>query len=149
VVCSQWVCERALSSVKGATAHKPNTNHPPCLRWVFVVGGTLWVCGHPSCPSFLAIGGYIKLGGCTMCNTNQKRFYSPQFSAMASISVRRLAWAMGKSMPATVDIIVKLIPSIVDPSKVCLSCKDSTKCQGCTFRTQLTPQEQGALLAAL
>ena len=84
-----------------------------------------------------------------MCNTNQKRFYSPQFSALASVSVRRLAWAMGVSMPAAVDAMVKLMPSIVDPSKVCLSCKDSTKCQGCTFRTQLTQQELSVLLAAL
>jgi hypothetical protein len=84
-----------------------------------------------------------------MCNTNQKRFYSPQFSAMAAVSVRRLAWALGVSMPAAVDLMVRLMPSVVDPSKVCLSCKDSTKCQGCSFRSQLTPQEQGALLAAL
>ena len=81
--------------------------------------------------------------------TNNKRYYTPQFSAFATISVRRLAWAMGVSMPAAVDAMVRLMPSIVDPSKVCLSCKDNTKCQGCTFRSQLTPQEQGALLAAL
>ena len=84
-----------------------------------------------------------------MYNKNQKRFYSPQFSALASISVRRLAWAMGVSMPAAVDVMVRLMPSIIDPSKICLSCKDNTKCQGCTFRNQLSVQEQGALLAAL
>ena len=83
-----------------------------------------------------------------MNNTN-KRYYSPQFSALAVISVRRFAWAMGIPMPAAVDTMVKLMPSIVDPSKICLSCKDSSRCQDCTFRTQLTPQEKSALLAAL
>ena len=79
----------------------------------------------------------------------KKRYYSPQFSETASVSVRRFAWFINKSMPAAVDLIVRLLPSIVDPAKICLSCKDSTKCQGCAFRSQLTPQEQAALLAAL
>jgi hypothetical protein len=75
--------------------------------------------------------------------------YTPQFSETATISVRRLAWAMGKSMPAAVDLMVSLLPSSVDPSKVCLSCQDSSKCQGCIFRSILTPEEKAALLAAL
>jgi len=78
-----------------------------------------------------------------------KRFYSPQFSELAAVSVRRLAWAINKPMPAAVDLIIRLLPSIVDPAKVCLSCKDNTKCKGCTFCNPITPQEQAALLAAL
>jgi hypothetical protein len=78
--------------------------------------------------------------------TNQKRYYSPQLSALASISVRRLAWAMGVSMPAAINIMVRLMPSIVNPSKVCDLCKDKTKCQSCSFLNQPTPQhEQDAL----
>ena len=81
-----------------------------------------------------------------MQSTNNKRFYTPQFSALASISVRRLAWAMGVSMPAAINIMVRLMPSIVNPSKVCVMCKDKTKCQSCSFLNQPTPQhEQGAL----
>ena len=77
---------------------------------------------------------------------NQKRFYTPQFSALASISVRRLAWAMGVSMPAAVNIMVRLMPSILNPSKVCQLCKDKTKCQSCSFLNQPTPQhDQDAL----
>ncbi|GHV03938.1 hypothetical protein FACS189485_08240 [Spirochaetia bacterium] len=83
-----------------------------------------------------------------MYTTKQKRFYSPQFSALAAVSVRRLAWAMGKSMPAAVDLMVRLLPSIVDSAKVCLSCQDNTKCQGCIFRSTITPEEKAALLAA-
>ena len=62
-----------------------------------------------------------------------KRFYSPQFSALAAVSVRRLAWSIGKTMPKTVDHIINLLPSLVDPSKVCLSCQDSSKCSCCVF----------------
>jgi recombinational DNA repair protein RecR len=84
-----------------------------------------------------------------MNNTNQKRYYSPQFSAMASISVRRLAWAMDKSMPAAVDLMVKLLKTIIDPSKVCQLCKDKTKCQACTFSQQVDPEELTALEAVI
>ena len=79
-----------------------------------------------------------------MQSTNQKRFYTPQFSALASISVRRLAWAMGVSMPAAINIMVRLMPSIVNPAKVCQLCKDKAKCQSCTFNNQPTQQEQEA-----
>jgi hypothetical protein len=75
--------------------------------------------------------------------------YTPQFSEMAVISVRRLAWAMGKPMPKAVDLMVRLMPSIVDPAKVCLSCQDSAKCQECIFRGVPTQEEKAALLAVL
>ena len=81
--------------------------------------------------------------------TNQKRFYSPQFSQLAAVSVRRLAWAMNKPMPATVDIMVKLLPSIVNPSKVCLLCKDKQACNVCTFSKQLNPEELAVLEAVI
>lgn len=68
-----------------------------------------------------------------MNSTNQKRYYSPQFSQLAAVSVRRLAWALGKPMPKAVDHMVRLLPSIVDPSKVCLSCKDTSRCACCAF----------------
>jgi hypothetical protein len=73
--------------------------------------------------------------------------YSPQFSDTATVSVRRLAWAYGKSMPKAVDFMVSLMPSLVDPSKVCLSCKDNTKCRACVFSRKFIQQEQAALAA--
>jgi hypothetical protein len=75
--------------------------------------------------------------------------YTPQFSEMAVVSVRRLAWAIGKPMPKAVDLMVRLLPSIVDPSKVCLSCQDNAKCQECIFHGIPTQEEKAALLAAL
>jgi recombinational DNA repair protein RecR len=82
-----------------------------------------------------------------MSTVIQKRYYSPQFSGFAAVSVRRLAWAMGKPMPAAVDLMVRLLPSVLDPAKVCLACKDSSKCQGCIFCRHITEQEKAALVA--
>jgi hypothetical protein len=66
----------------------------------------------------------------------QKRFYSPQFSEVSAVSVRRLAWSLGISMPKAVDQVVGLLPSLFSPGVVCLSCKDNTKCQACAFGQQ-------------
>jgi len=73
-----------------------------------------------------------------------KRYYTPQFTPLAAISVRRLAWSLGLSMPATVDIMVKLMPHVVNPSKVCLSCKDKSKCASCAFGSLSTDNQQTA-----
>jgi hypothetical protein len=67
---------------------------------------------------------------------NQKRFYSPQFSEVSVVSVRRLAWSLGVSMPKSVDQVVGLLPSLFSPGVVCLSCKDNTKCKSCAFGQQ-------------
>ena len=82
-----------------------------------------------------------------MNSTNQKRYYSPQFSQLAAVSVRRLAWALGKPMPKAVDHMVRLLPSIVDPSKVCLSCKDTSRCAFCAFSAHSANPAAVAVLA--
>lgn len=71
-----------------------------------------------------------------MQSTNQKRYYSPQFSGLAAVSVRRLAWALGLSMPQTVDQVVGFLPALFSPGVVCLACKDKTKCALCAFGRQ-------------
>jgi hypothetical protein len=69
-------------------------------------------------------------------NTNQKRYYSPQFSALSAVSVRRLAWHLGISMPKAVDQVVSQLPVLFSPGVVCLACKDNTKCALCAFGQQ-------------
>jgi hypothetical protein len=71
-----------------------------------------------------------------MYANNEKRYYSPQFSELSAVSVRRLAWSLGVSMPKAVDQVVGLLPSLFSPGVVCLSCKDNTKCQACAFGQQ-------------
>jgi cytosine/uracil/thiamine/allantoin permease len=68
-----------------------------------------------------------------MNNTNQKQYYSPQFLRTASIAIRRLAWALGGNMVQAANELVSFLPQLVDTSKVCLFCKDNTKCTACIF----------------
>ena len=60
--------------------------------------------------------------------------YAPNFSEIASVTVRRLAWAMGANMSQAVDVIVKAAPAFINAEKVCACCKDKTKCAACAFR---------------
>jgi hypothetical protein len=66
----------------------------------------------------------------------QKRFYSPQFSEFSAVTIRRLAWALGLSMPKAVDHMASLLPSLFPAGLVCPACKDSGKCKSCAFNTQ-------------
>jgi len=60
--------------------------------------------------------------------------YSPDFSELAAVSVRRLAWAMGTNMGKAVDIMVKALPAFIRTEKVCELCKDKSKCKICIFK---------------
>jgi hypothetical protein len=77
-----------------------------------------------------------------MYTSNQKRYYTPQFSGLAAVSVRRLAWALGLSLPKAVDQVVGLLPSLFSSGSVCLACKDKTKCALCAFVQQAAPPAQ-------
>jgi len=65
--------------------------------------------------------------------------YSPKFSELAAVSVRRLAWAMGSDMGQAVDAMVLLLPSRINPEKVCAACKDTKKCASCIFKSCAVP----------
>jgi hypothetical protein len=78
---------------------------------------------------------------------NKKRFYTPQFSQTATVTVRRLAWALGISMPKAVIKIIEKLPLLFSPSTVCLLCKDSTVCKLCAFY-QPTAEKAGTENAA-
>jgi recombinational DNA repair protein RecR len=73
--------------------------------------------------------------------------YSPEFSEIAAVSVRRLAWAMGTHMGQAVDVMVKSLPAFINAEKVCDQCKDKTKCSVCAFKNcGEMPQKAVALL---
>jgi len=106
---------------------------------------------YPSCFPFLVNGSYFKSGGYSMNNTeSSKRFYTPQFSETASVSVRRFAWFLNKPMTQAIEKIILLLPFIMDSSKVCQACKDSRKCNACAFNIKkLSEEEQYKILKAL
>jgi hypothetical protein len=66
----------------------------------------------------------------------EKRYYSPPFSELSAVSVRRLAWFLHVPMTKAVDQVVGLLPSLFSPGVVCPACKDNTKCQSCAFFNQ-------------
>jgi hypothetical protein len=68
--------------------------------------------------------------------------YSLQFSELATVSVRRLAWTLQVAMPKAVDRAVNMLPSIFPPSLVCPLCKDSTKCALCGFNQHSTAEQE-------
>jgi len=85
-------------------------------------------------------------------NSNQRfaRYYTPQFSETASVSVRRFAWFLNKPMTQAVEKIILLLPFILDASKVCQACKDSRRCNSCAFNVKkLSEDEQYKVLATL
>jgi hypothetical protein len=62
--------------------------------------------------------------------------YTPQFSDRATVTYRRLAWALEVSMPRAVDKVVDALPAIFSPGVICLACKDRTRCALCAFSGQ-------------
>jgi len=91
-----------------------------------------------------------KLQGVIMYNTEYKRFYSPQFSETASVSIRRFAWFLNKPMTQAIEKIILLLPFIMDSQKVCQACKDSRKCETCAFNIKkLSEEEQYKILSAI
>lgn len=61
--------------------------------------------------------------------------YSPNFSELAAVSIRRLAWAMGANMGQAVDVLVKALPAFINTEKICTACKDKTKCTACACKS--------------
>jgi len=68
-----------------------------------------------------------------MLYNGKKRYYSPQLSEKACITIRRLAWALNLSMPKAIDIIINELSSAFSSAVVCPQCKDKTKCSVCGF----------------
>jgi hypothetical protein len=61
--------------------------------------------------------------------------YSPNFSELTAVTVRRLAWAMGANMGQAVEVLVKALPAFINTDKVCALCKDKTKCSVCACKS--------------
>jgi hypothetical protein len=62
--------------------------------------------------------------------------YTPELTDYHSATLRRIAWALGKPMTKTIEIIFDSLDLIIDPVKVCEKCKDKTQCDGCYLKTR-------------
>jgi recombinational DNA repair protein RecR len=73
--------------------------------------------------------------------------YTPQFSDFATVSVRRLAWALESNMPAAVNRMVRILPTVFDAELVCQRCRDKEKCSLCVFSKQISESDRQTLSA--
>ena len=73
--------------------------------------------------------------------------YAPDFSELAAVSVRRLAWAMGTTMGKAVDVMAQSLSGFINLEKVCARCGDKSKCSSCGFKSGgKLPEKAAALL---
>jgi truncated hemoglobin YjbI len=84
-----------------------------------------------------------------MYSQDFRKFYSPRFSEMAWVSVKRLAWSFKKTMPQTIDMVVRFLGFFFASEKVCISCQDRSKCRACAFNRTITEEEKTAFLESL
>ena len=59
--------------------------------------------------------------------------YTPEMSLQSSRILRRIAWANGKPMTKTIELVMKSITMFIDPKKICAKCKDNSICKECIF----------------
>ena len=62
--------------------------------------------------------------------------YTPELSFESSCTLRRIAWALDMPMTKAIEIIFGHLPHMLDPEKVCRSCRDKTKCDSCAFKKE-------------
>ena len=65
--------------------------------------------------------------------------YTPELSYWASSVLRRIAWALGVPMTKAIEKVFEEVVDRVDHRKVCLGCKDKSRCfnsdNPCPFNT--------------
>ena len=85
---------------------------------VFITGG-----GFGFLATFMSLvpsyRGLFLIRGLQMQHNYEERYYSPQFSEMSSVSVRRLAWALDVSMVKAVEELINFLPQLLSVQAVC------------------------------
>ncbi|MFZ0449062.1 MAG: hypothetical protein WAL98_07440 [Desulfatiglandaceae bacterium] len=66
-------------------------------------------------------------------------YYSPELTYIGCVTLRRLAWHLGKPMTKSLEMLITqtaIKMAEMDPGKVCSSCKDDSICDHCPFNNQ-------------
>ena len=61
--------------------------------------------------------------------------YTPELSFRSSCTLRRIAWALGVPMTQAIERVFEYMPKFLDRDKVCVACRDKSKCCECLFST--------------
>ena len=59
--------------------------------------------------------------------------YTPELSMKSSCTLRRISWALGVPMTKGIEYVFDYLPKILDREKICLGCRDRSKCSDCGF----------------
>jgi len=70
--------------------------------------------------------------------------YTPELSRKSSCTLRRISWALGVPMTKGIEFVFEYLPRILDRQKVCMGCRDKSKCAGCAFGLNEAPECQEA-----
>ncbi|EFI36165.1 hypothetical protein Dthio_PD3621 [Desulfonatronospira thiodismutans ASO3-1] len=63
--------------------------------------------------------------------------YTPELSRIHSRTLKRIAWATGKPMTRTLELIFDWLPDRMDEVKVCSHCRDREFCNECPFNKEV------------
>ena len=59
--------------------------------------------------------------------------YTPELSYRHSCTLRRISWALQMPMTKAIEKVFDYVGDLLDPKKVCESCRDKTRCENCVF----------------
>lgn len=59
--------------------------------------------------------------------------YTPELSYKHSCTLRRISWALQMPMTKAIEKVFDYVGELLDPTMVCESCRDKTRCENCVF----------------
>lgn len=62
--------------------------------------------------------------------------YTPELDKQGSQILRRVAWAVGAPMTATLKQIILTVPKLLERLDICKNCKDHSICTSCIFNEE-------------
>lgn len=72
--------------------------------------------------------------------------YTPELTPEHSATLRRIAWAMQMPMTKALADILDYLGTTLDAGKVCLACRDTSRCATCPFNRKGTHYAQNPKL---
>lgn len=59
--------------------------------------------------------------------------YTPELEQKHSCTLRRIAWALDLPMTMAIQVVFEYLGKRLDAYKICLKCKDKSRCADCAF----------------
>jgi len=62
--------------------------------------------------------------------------FAQEISLESFYILQRIAWGMRMPVSVVMDIILRIVPLIIDRGKICEACMDKTICRNCPFSSE-------------